>query len=61
MGFLHVLTKTYVSYGARSEHHLTSRRAIQSLDDALITWAKELPPPIQDAPGGIRSQTPYVL
>ncbi|KIR59433.1 hypothetical protein I314_04958 [Cryptococcus bacillisporus CA1873] len=48
-------------YGVRAQHHRMSRTVIEALGNDLLNWAKTLPPPLQDAPEGIRSQSPRVL
>ncbi|QPK66934.1 hypothetical protein CNBG_10115 [Cryptococcus deuterogattii R265] len=48
-------------YGVRAQHYRMSRTVIEALGNDLLNWAKTLPPPLQDAPEGIRSQSPRVL
>ncbi|KIR81643.1 hypothetical protein I305_05834 [Cryptococcus gattii E566] len=48
-------------YGVRAQHHRMSRTVIEAFGNDLLNWAKTLPPPLQDAPEGIRSQSPRVL
>ncbi|KAE8537623.1 hypothetical protein D1P53_006332 [Cryptococcus gattii VGV] len=48
-------------YGVRAQHHRMSRTVIEALGNDLLNWAKTLPPPLQDAPEGIRSQSPRIL
>lgn len=48
-------------YGVHAQHHRMSRTVIEALGNDLLNWAKTLPPILQDAPEGIRSQSPRVL